>query len=62
VLTSTLVTAPAPDQARPSSIVGPAARRRARVMKSGIPGGRSSERGRIRVTGAPGTPSVPYSR
>ena len=39
VLTSTRVTSPEPDQARPVSATGPAATVRSRVMKSGKPGG-----------------------
>ena len=47
--------APAPDQARPRSVTGPGSTMRARVRKSGKPGGIISARGRIRVTGSPGS-------
>ena len=55
--TSTASIAPQPDQARPVSSHGPAATNRARVMKSGTPGGAISARGIIRVTGVPGSSS-----
>ena len=54
VLTCTLLMAPRPDQARPSSEQAPGLRYRMRDMKSGMPGGTISDRGRMRVTGVPG--------
>ena len=62
VLTSTRVTGARPDQARPVRVTGPARTKRSRVMKSGQPGGASSDRGRMRVTGSPSSSASTFSR